>query len=117
MAFTDPQSVTVNSVAKSMPRIEVGAMNSVYRTADGVWQLRISHQTTKTRNRRMVRLDNTVIAADPLTAVNSSQVAGVYLVVDEPKFGFDDTTLDYQVDALVAWLTAGNIAKLLGSES
>jgi hypothetical protein len=65
----------------------------------------------------MVRLDQTLIAADPLTAVNSSQTAGVYLVVDEPKFGFDDATLDYMVDGLVAWLTPANIAKLLGSET
>jgi len=115
--FTDPQSVTINSVAKSMPKIKNGSSDSTYRTADETFQFRISHQTTKSRTRRMVRLDQTLIAADPLTAVNSSQTAGVYLVVDEPKFGFDDATLDYMVDGLVAWLTPANIAKLLGSET
>lgn len=115
--FADPQSVTVNTVAKSMPKIKQGATDATYRTADETFQLRISHQTTKSRTRRMVRLDQTVIAADPLSAVNTSQSAGVYLVIDEPKFGFDDATLDYMVDALVGWLTAGNIAKLLGSET
>lgn len=115
--FADPQSVTINAVPKSMPRIKVGATDSTYRTADETFQMRISHQTTKSRTRRMVRIDSTVIAADPLTAINSSQTAGVYLVVDEPKFGFADADLDYLVDGLVAWLTAGNIAKLLGSET
>lgn len=115
--FTDPQSVTYNSVAKTMPRIKTGPSDSTYRTADETFQFRISHQSTAKRTRRMVRLDQTLIAADPLTAVNSSQTAGVYLVIDEPKFGFDDATLDYMVDALVAWLTSGNIAKLLGSET
>lgn len=117
MSFTDPQSVTINSVAKTMPRIKYGTTDSTYRTADECFQLRISHQITKSRTRRMVRLDQTVIAADPLTAINSSQSASVYLVIDEPKFGFDDATLDYMVDGLVAWLSSGNIAKLLGSES
>ncbi len=117
MSFADPQSVTVNAVAKSMPRIMTGSTDSTYRTADGVFQMRISHQYTKSRSRRMVRLDQTVVAADPLTAVNSSQSAGVYIVIDEPKFGFDDTTLGYMVEALKGWLTSANYNKLLGSES
>lgn len=115
--FADPQSVTINAVPVSLPRISTGQAESTYRSADETVQMRISHQESKGRKRHMVRLDKTVIAADPLTAENASQKAGVYIVVDEPLFGFDDTNLDYQVDALVAWLTAGNIAKLLGSES
>lgn len=115
--FTDPQTVTYNGATKTMPKIKMGSSDSTYRTADETFQFRISHQATKSRTRRMVRLDQTIIAADPLSAINTSQSAGVYLVVDEPKFGFDDATLDYMVDALVAWLSAGNIAKLLGSET
>lgn len=117
MAFADPQSVTINSVAQSLPRVSIGAAESIYRKADESVQLRISHQSSKGRKRRMVRLDQVVIAADPLTAENAEQKAGIYLVIDEPTWGFDDTTLDYLVDALVGWLTAGNIAKLLGGES
>jgi len=115
--FADPQSVTINAVPVSLPRVAVGDSESTYRSADEVVQMRISHQASKGRKRRMVRLDKTVIAADPLTAENASQKAGIYLVVDEPTFGFADADLDYLVDALVAWLTSGNIAKLLGGES
>lgn len=114
--FADPQVVTVNTVAQSMPRIKLGSSDATYRTADETFQMRISHQTTKSRTRRMVRLDQTVIAADPLTTNNYSQTAGVYLVIDEPKFGFTDAQLDYLADALIAWLTPANIAKVLGSE-
>lgn len=115
--FADPQSVTINAVPISLPRISVGNQEATYRSADETVQLRISHQASKGRKRRMARLDKTVIAADPLTAENTSQKAGIYLVVDEPDFGFDDTNLDYLVDALIAWLTAANIAKLLGGEA
>lgn len=115
--FTDPQSVTINAVPFSLPRVLTEGAAAIYRSADETVQMRISHQDTKGRKRRMVRLDQTVIAADPLTAENASQKAGIYLVVDEPSFGFSDTQLDYLVDALVAWLTSANIAKLLGGES
>lgn len=118
MAFADPQSITVNAVAKSMPRVSTGESSSVYKAADDAFQMRISHQKTKTRTRRMVRVDQKVIAADPLTAENTYQTAGVYIVVDEPEFGFTDTTLGYLITALSDWLAAGtNAAQLLGSET
>lgn len=115
--FADPQSVTINAVPVSLPRVLVGSGEATYRSADETVQMRISHQDSKGRKRRMVRLDQTVIAADPLTAENASQKAGIYLVVDEPSFGFTDTQLDYLVDALIAWLSSANIAKILGGES
>lgn len=115
--FADPQSVTINATPVSLPRIAVGNQEATYRSADETVQLRVSHQDSKGRKRRMVRLDQTTIAADPLTAENTSQKAGVYLVIDEPKYGFADEDLDYLVDALVAWLSSANIAKMLGGES
>lgn len=115
--FADPQSVTINAVPVSLPRVSIGTSDSTYRSADETVKMRISHQDSKGRKRRMVRLDKTVIAADPLTAENSSQTAGIYIVVDEPTFGFADADLDYLVDALIAWLSSANIAKLLGGES
>lgn len=118
MAYADPQSITVNAVPKSMPRISSGESQSVYKTADDEFSMRISHQTSKSRKRRMVRIDQKVVAADPLTAENTYQTAGIYLVVDEPEFGFSDTELGYLVSALSDWLAAGtNTAKLLGSET
>lgn len=117
MSFADPQVVTINAVAQSMPRIQTEGGSSTYRTADETLQMKISHQSSKSRVRRMVRVDKTVIAENPLTAVNSSQKLGVYLVIDEPIFGFTDADIDYVVDGLVGWLTPANIAKVLGSES
>lgn len=115
--YADPQSVTINSVPVSLPRVNIGTNEATYRSADETVQMRIAHQENKGRKRRMVRLDQTVIAADPLTAENASQKAGIYLVVDEPKFGFADEDLDHLVDALIVWLSSANIAKLLGGES
>lgn len=116
--FTDPQSVTINAVPASLPRILIGNAEATYRAADDTVQMRISHQDSKGRKRHMVRVDQTVIATDPLSSENVSQKAGVYVVIDEPSFGFSDTELGYLITALTAWLAAGtNAAQLLGSES
>lgn len=115
--YSDPQSVTINAVPVSLPRVSMGDKTATYQSADETVKMLISHQSAKGRKRRRVRLDQTVIAEDPIAATNKSQSCGISLVVDEPEFGFSDTEIDYLVDALVAWLTSGNIAKLLGGES
>lgn len=115
--FTDPQTITVNAVAQVMPRISTGNSDSVYSTADESYRLRISHSRINDRRRHLVRVDKRAVAADPLTAENSYQELGTYLVVDEPFVGFSDTDIGYVVAALAAWLTPANVAKVLGSET
>lgn len=114
--FTDPQSVTVNAVAVSLPRISSTGSSSSYRSADTTEMLTISSAEGK-RNRRTVRVDFNKIAADPLTAVNAKFTGSVYLVIDSPISGFSIAELQYQVTALTAWLSAANVAKVLGGES
>lgn len=117
MAFTDPQSVTINAVPKSMPRISSDGTQALYSTADEEVKMRISHQDSKGRTRHMVRVDQRVVAADPLTAVNVYQSVGVYFVIDEPEYGFSDASIDYIVQGLKTWATTANVLKVLGSES
>lgn len=116
MAFTDPQEITVNTVAKSMPLVQADGTQSLYSMPDETFKMRISHQDSKGRTRRMVRVDQRVVAADPLTSVNEYKTLGVYLVIDEPEYGFTDTQIDYVVQALSAWLSSGNVAKMCGGE-
>jgi hypothetical protein len=114
--LTDPQSITYDTVAEDYIRIFSEGKSSTYRTADGTKEFIVSHQESGKRTRRMVRINLTEIAADPLTAENAYQKAGAYLVIDEPAFGFDDTDLDNLVDALIGWLTTANIAEVLASQ-
>lgn len=118
--YADPQVITINAVPSNCNRVSIGDMNATYRSADETVQLRISHKAAKDRVRRMARLDQTIIATDPLSSEQDYVSAGVYIVVDEPKVGFTDVQLQYLVTALVTWLTASsnaNTTKLLGSES
>lgn len=117
MAFTDPQSVTINSIASSMPRVESSGQKSVYRDATSEHKLTLSHQSTgKKRIRHAVRLDVRKIVADPLTAINDYEDLSMYIVIDEPEYGFADADIALILTGFLAWFTSGNVAKVLGNE-
>lgn len=114
--LTDPQSVTVNSVAKTLPAIERGKYTSTYREADSEHELVISSSYAK-RDRSVVRLNHTKTATDPLSAETVNVSASAYLVIDRQKFGYTSTEIDYLVQALCDWLTNANVTSVLGGES
>jgi hypothetical protein len=117
--FSDPQSVTINSVAKSMPRVETNGNKSIYKSADGIWTLTLSHQTLgKGRVRTMVRLDQKAIVTNPLDSTDQDyDILTDYHVFDRPEFGFTVTQLQQQVAGLSAWLDGTAVGKLFGLES
>lgn len=114
--LADPQSVTVNAVAQSLPAVARKELASEYRKDDGSYALIISHAEGK-RNRRVVRLENRKIATDPLTAENAEFSMSTYLVIDTPPVGYTNTELKDIVLGLTAWLTSANVLKVLGGES
>lgn len=115
MSLTTPIVVTYAAVPTDCHRVSSEPNSSVYQSADGNLKLTVSHQATKTRVRHMAKLERRVVAADPLTAENTYQSAGVHIVIDEPQFGYSDVDLDNQVDSLIAFLTAANIAAICAS--
>lgn len=119
MAFADPQTVTINTVAKTLPRTGAGPDSGTFTNNEGDVKLTISHAYGK-RNRRTIRLDTSKVAADPLLSENVEFSMSTYLVVDTPTRGYTVTEAKQVVDALVAYLaasTGANITKLLGGES
>lgn len=122
MAFADPQTVTINAVAQSMPRTSSGNNSGAFRTADGLVQLTLSHRYAKGRANRLIRLDHAKTAADPFLAGTNVRYNGsVWLVTDFPSdYGYTLTEAKQVVDGFTAYLTASsgaNITKLLGGES
>jgi hypothetical protein len=118
--FTDPQSVTINAVANSLPRISSGINSGSFQKDDTTVKLEISHQYGK-RNRRLVKLTHSKIAPDPLiSSTNIRYSMSINLVVDTPTTGYTVAESKQVVDGLTAWLTASsgaNITKLLGGEN
>lgn len=116
--LSDPQSVTLATVAQSLPAINRGNLTSTYRKADGSVTLTISHQpTAKGRIRHMTRLDIDYIAPDPFTSANTEYTVSTYLVIDRPAVGLTQTQCRNVAEALVDFLTDGNLDKILAQES
>ena len=114
--LTDPQSVTINAVATSLPKTNSGPTQNVYTSADGNTSMTTKQNVSAARFRREVRLSQQKVAADPISAINKQIGASVYLVIDEPRFGFSDVEIGYLIDALKAWSTSTNYNKVLGGE-
>lgn len=116
MAFGDPQIITINAVPNTLNKISSDARKTVYSTADESLKLTISHQESKDRTRRMARIDQRVVAANPLSSVNEYKSLGFYIVIDEPEYGFEDPDINLTVQGLLAWLTEANVLKILSSQ-
>lgn len=120
MAFTDPQTVTINSIANTLPRTSSGVNSGVFSKDDGNVVLSVSHAKGK-RTRRTIRIDHSKIAPDPLiSAQNIKFSMSAYVVVDVPPTGYTVAEQKQIVDALTAYLSASsgaNTTKLLGGEN
>lgn len=120
MAFADPQSVTINAVANSLPRTSSGVNSGVFTKDDGNVQLTVQHTYGK-RTRRTIRLNHSKIAADPLISAQSIKYSmSAYLVVDTPVTGYTVSEAKQVIDGLVAYLaasTGARVTQLLGGEN
>ncbi len=120
MSYSDPQTVTINAVAQSLPRTSSGVNQGVFTKDDGNVRLTVSHNYGK-RTRRQLRIDLRKVAADPLaTGYNKEYSMSTYIVVDAPNVGFTVAEQKQLVDALTGYLSASSGAKatqLLGGEN
>jgi hypothetical protein len=117
MAFADPQSITINSVANSLPRTSSGVNSGVFTSNDGLIRQTVSHAYGK-RNRRTFRIDHSKIAPDPLISnQNIKHSMSSYVVVDVPTTGYTVVEAKQIVDGLIAALTSAKITQLLGGEN
>lgn len=118
--YAEPQTLTISTVAVSLPRISMGELQGRFRTASGDLELSIAH-SVRNRERSVIRLDRNKVGADPLDSGKSKAYkAAYYLVVDAPNngVGFTDTELEADIKGLLTLLqTTGYLAKFLGKES
>lgn len=117
--FSDPQSVTVSGVAKTLNRTGSTATGGEFATGDRSYQMSVGHQYGR-RTRHVVKLKVDSLVANPLVAgQNVNQSMSVALTVDVPT-GYDVAQAKAVVDGFIANLSAStglNITRLLGGES
>lgn len=119
MAFADPQSVTINAVANSLPRTSSGVNSGAFTKDDGTVRLSVSHAYGK-RTRRTVRIEHSKVAPDALTGLNVKSSMSTYIVADVPNTGYSIAEQKQIIDALTAYLTASSgarVTQLLGGEN
>nr|QDH87285.1 MAG: hypothetical protein H3RhizoLitter13207_000002 [Leviviridae sp.] len=120
MAFSDPQTITINSVANTLPRTSSGISSGVFTKDDGTVRLSVGHSSGK-RMQDNIRVDFQKIAPNPLiSAQNIMFSMSVNLRVDRPLTGFTVAEAKQIVDALTSYMTATSGARatqLLGGES
>lgn len=119
--LSDPQSVTVNAVAQSMPRILSDGQRSVFQKSDLTWKLEVKHRTVVCDKKRrivsLVTLTQRKVVADPLTAVNDYEFLTESFQIDRPEAGYTSTEVDQQWAGLKAWADTTMTGKLYGQES
>jgi len=122
--FADPQTLTVNAVAKILNKIDVGHQASAYllRTTLDEYRLNIRN-TSYTDKKRGVMIDRHnvefVHTVFPVAPSSLSTVRKTYVVIENQQ---GDTLTDptYVASALLTWLTSStnaNITKLMNLES
>lgn len=115
--FSDPQTLTINAVAKSLARISTSAQSAVYQNADETFKLTISHQKSGTRTRTMVRVDQRAIVTNPLDSTNDYDTLSFYSVFDRPEYGFTNAQIQQLIAGFQAWQDGTAVLKLIGKES
>lgn len=115
--FSDPLSITIAGVAKSMPRISSTGTKTVYQTNDETYTLTISHMVSGKRIKSLFRVDRKEIVTSPLDSTNDYDTLSVYVVIERPNFGFSSTQVNDVVAGLKTMLDATAVGKLYGKES
>lgn len=120
MSFTDPQSITIDGTAISLPRTNSGNNLAEYTSSDGLVKLTASHAYGR-RTRRVLRLDHAKLTADPFIAANNVKVSmSNYMVFDLPPAGYSNADALEVYSGFVSLLTASSSAivnHLMGGES
>lgn len=120
--FADTLTITINSVAKVLTRVNTGQdFASEYRLRGTLdeFRLRIKHSSYtdkasgKVMNRHSVELVQTIYPVAP--AVNSS-IRKSYCVLEEPANDVVTDVLNYDL-GFVGFFTSPNLTKLLNYES
>lgn len=117
MALADPQTITVNSVAKTLALIVKEGRKSTYMSSDQLFELTVSHQPTKDRCRSQAQIVQRAVVADPLTSVNDYDFVKFYCVLDHPNAGFTLAQRQQLIAGFQAWLDSTMVGKIVGQES
>lgn len=116
--FSEPITITVDGVAKVMPRVSSVGQKSLYQLPDGTFNLIIDHNKTKAgRLRHVSRFEERAVVVNPLDSSNDYDTTALTIIIERPEFGFSMDRVDDLLQAFKVWLTTATMNKLYGQES
>lgn len=117
MALADPQVVTIATVATDLDRVGGDLYTSVYRSADGQYELSVMQPKRGSRVRSILRLKSTEIVSDPLFPSQNQELSyACTITFDRPKNGVAVADLIALAEALVAHATSARITDIVGGQ-
>lgn len=125
MSFADPQTITIApAAALPLPRTQTADAEgnpSVYRSADGLVEMTVSHEDAKKgRTRRLVKISVAKMAADPFRPTENRRVSMSTHVVFDTEDGFTAAEQKAVWDGFITQLNATSgllVTKVLAGES
>lgn len=110
MALADPQSITYDGTAISLPRTGQGNNEGTFTSSDGNYQLSVRHSYGST-NRHSVKITRKTLTASPTTPANNiNTLSGVNITVTLPSQGVTVAEAQKLLKALLASLSASTYA-------
>lgn len=121
MAFSDPQTITINAVAIPLNRVNTGSTVGKFVATDGQTRIELDPKNGK-RLSRVARLYQQKTTADPLVASTNVRVGDMLsFTVNLPaEGGYTEADVLLQAAGFIAWLTASsnaNLKKLIAGEN
>lgn len=116
MAFSDPLTLSVDGTSLTLPRTGSSPNSGAFTTPDQRYKLLVRHNAGR-RVQSVARLEFADVVTNPLISGSfmPASLAATF-TVNRPLTGLDaETCIDLSA-ALVGWLTASNLTKLVGQE-
>lgn len=117
--LADPQSITIDGVTKTLPRILTGTQEG--RFADANTSISVESTSKNGRVRTVARLHAVKVTSDPLVSTTNILVDdSIALTFNRPTSGFSDADVLAQVKGFIAWLSAStdaNLKKIIAGEN
>ncbi len=120
MAYSDPQTITVNAIARTLPRFLSGTTTGTFISADTISQLTIDPSGTRTRRSNKASFRENVSVVDASTGLTRTESHSITFISNRPLLGVSDTVAEQLAAGLITWLTASsnaNLKKLLAGEN
>jgi hypothetical protein len=120
VAYSDPQTITINAVAIPLNRINSGSSKGQFIATDGQTRMELDPKNGN-RKSRVARLYQQKTTADPLVASTNVRVGDMLsFAVNLPSEGYTEAEILLQATGFITWLTANtnaNLKKLIAGEN